>query len=87
VIRYPILVTALIDFKLQKVVIKVQSAVLEKIMRAREWTHLRKQEVERAPFISDPLITFTHYILHVVDRQGELRLREKRGKIRRIKRR
>jgi len=55
-------------------------------MRARERTHLRKQEVDRAPFISDPLITFTHYILHVIDRQGKLRLREKRGKIRRVKR-
>jgi len=56
-------------------------------MRAREWTHLRKQEVDRAPFISDPLITFTLYILHAVDRQGKLRLREERGKIRRVKRR
>lgn len=48
-------------------------------MRACEKTHLRKQKVERASFISDPLVTFMHYILHAVDRQGKLRTREKRG--------
>lgn len=56
--------------------------ILKKIECER--THLRQQKVERAPFISDPLVTFTHYIVHVVDRQRKLWSREERGKIRRV---
>lgn len=49
-----------------------------------EQTYLRKQVLDRAPFVSNPLITLAHYILQGVDRQGELRPREERGEIRRV---
>lgn len=46
--------------------------------------YLSDQIVDRASFVSDPMITLIHYIIQTVDRQGKLRPREKRGEIRRV---
>jgi len=49
-----------------------------------EGTCLREQEVEGAPLVSNPVVILMRYVVQRLDRQGELRLCEERGQIRRI---